>query len=80
MAPAFMEARQMGLPITELMKLINNIDAEFEGKEEVELFAKNMALDAYNQYRHTQEEYKKRSVSEFANKYYLACMQRRTIY
>lgn len=66
-----MKGRQLGVPITEP---VDNFVGALEDKAEKDMVMK-LILDAYDEPKYSTVEYQQEAVDEFANRYYLACMQ-----
>lgn len=72
LAESVMSGRQHGVAMRDMVDLINKGDGGSSFKEA----AKSMIILAYETPIFSSEEYQKKSISEFQNQFYLACMKK----
>jgi hypothetical protein len=63
-ARTIMDARQAGVPLKSVMKIVKDSDA-----------MKQVAIQAYDSSKYETDSYKKSAVEKFANKYYVSCLK-----
>ena len=63
-ARTIMEARQAGVPLKSVMKVVKTSDA-----------MKQVVIQAYDSSKYETDSYKKSAVEKFANKYYVSCLK-----
>jgi hypothetical protein len=70
-AENIMTSRQSGVPMVEVVKLVNeNIKSDTLNK-----FVTEMVKDAYKEPRFSTQDYKKKAILDFRNKWYLFCLE-----
>ena len=67
-ASVMMEARQLGAPLTQILKTTETITDATSKK-----WARNVILDAYEMPRFNTKKMQDNTISDFADKYALAC-------
>ena len=63
-ARTIMDARQAGVPLKSVMKIVKDNDA-----------MKQIVIQAYDSSKYETDSYKKSAVEKFANKYYVSCLK-----
>jgi transketolase len=71
-AEKIMEVRQAGMPIVDIMDIIESNNDKESSFNEV---AKNIIIDAYNEPRMFTDSLRKIIISEFSNKTYSSCVR-----
>ena len=75
LAAETMKARQMGIPMSNLLELINKQPVESESDKKNKATWKIILMESYEYPKFTGESYKKSIVNEFANKQMLRCLK-----
>ena len=75
LAAETMKARQMGIPMSNLLELINKQPVESESDKKNKATWKIILMESYEYPKFTGESYKKNIVNEFANKQMLRCLK-----
>lgn len=69
LASTVMEARQKSIPMSSVLKAVENSDAS----EEVKELGRQMVVEAYSTGLYNTDIYKNLTIKEFSNKYESAC-------
>lgn len=75
LAAETMKARQMGIPMGNLLEIINKQPVESESDKKNKATWKIILMESYEYPKFTGESYKKNIVNEFANKQMLRCLK-----
>lgn len=65
-----MRARQSGVPMTDAMNVVNDIEIE-----QVKKLTRSIVIQAYKENIWSTEKYKQRAINEFSNSLYLECLE-----
>lgn len=71
LARTMMKARQSGMPAVELLKVIE----QQKETPQVKTAMKNLMVEAYKQPRFSVEEYQQNAINDFANEWFVMCLQ-----